>query len=117
MYYVINAFEGIYEGEQDKFKVSIEYIDEDNPEEVYMIAQDLSREVICDDEDILKSLNEIAAKNEDATDPLETAIQEDINYDVYKITALSDDEVYENIDSLLNELDADFDSFIKKYCK
>lgn len=120
MYFVIRAFEDIYQGEEGKENITIEYARDEIDAEY--IAHDLSVELMYDYDEIMGCIydmaEDIARENgiENVTSVIHDVIEDNVNYDIYPIIKLDDHEIADNLYKLEMELEDDFDSFLITYC-
>lgn len=120
MYFVIRAFEDIYQGEEGKENITIEYARDETDAEY--IAHDLSIELMYDYDEIMSCLYDMAeeiAKEKDikhVNPVINEVIEDNVNYDIYPIIKLDDSEVFNHLDELEEQLEDDFDSFLSIYC-
>ena len=120
MYFVIRAYEEIYQGEEGKESITIEVAENEIMAEY--VAHDLSIELMYDHDEIMDCIYDMAndiAREKGIEKPYQIIydlIEDNINYDIYPIVAMSDIDVYNNYDELVEELEEDFEAFLNKYC-
>lgn len=102
--YAIHAYEGYFQGLHGIEQWSV--TEASNDDEAYEIAHEISEQVIEDYMHYIPELSEIEDDEE-----LSEAIEEDIDYTVYKLTLPTN----ASLDELNDYIDNDPEEFLKQY--
>jgi hypothetical protein len=104
--YAIHAYEGFFQGLHGVENRDV--IECECDEEACEIAAEMSREVIDDYCDSIPDIHDLIGEGDDE---LEEAIEDDIDYTVYKLTVPTN----ASLDELYNHFNNDPEDFLKQY--